>query len=267
MVRLFFGKIGATTGLMFAGVSRLFGLFAEVMGGIFVSFYEKGVVQPRQVFRQIVLMGVDSIAIICLVCTAVGMVLALQAGYQLKEFGATLYTGSLVAVSVTRELGPLVTGIVITGRVGARVAAELGTMKVQEEVDALTTMGLNVVRYLVIPRFIALMIILPCLTVLGDIMGMVGGFLIGTLGMGINPHLYVSVSIDALVMKDFFTSIVKSVIFAFIIALISCHQGLSVSGGADGVGKSTTQAVVLSIILIIVMDCVATGVIYFALPS
>jgi len=266
-MRLFFGKVGETTATFFAGVSRLYALFAEVTGGIVASFYEKKVVRTPHVFRQIVLMGVDSLGIICLVGAAVGMVLALQAGYQLKEFGATLYTGSLVAVSITRELGPLVAAIVITGRVGARVAAELGTMKVQEEVDALATMGLNPVRYLVIPRCLALVIILPCLTVLADVMGMIGGFLIGTLGMGINTYLYVSVSFDALVFKDIYTGLVKSVIFAMLIALVSCHQGLSVTGGADGVGKSTTQAVVISIILVIVMDCVATAVFYYALPS
>ncbi|MFZ5801989.1 MAG: MlaE family ABC transporter permease [Candidatus Omnitrophota bacterium] len=245
----------------------MIGLLADVAGSFFLSFFQRKVINPRHVFHQIVLMGVDSVPIICLVGTAVGMVLALQAGYQLKQFGALLYTGSLVAVSVTRELGPLVASIVITGRVGARMAAELGTMKVQEEVDALTVMGLNPIRYLVAPRVLALVTVLPCLTVVADVTGMIGGFLIGVLGMGINPDLYIKVGFDALVLKDIYTGLAKSGIFAFLIALISCHQGLSVSGGAEGVGKSTTQAVVISIIMIIIMDCVATAVFFYALPS
>ncbi len=265
-MRDFFGNMGYNAAFWMVGLSRLFTLFGAVLSAFFQGFYTKGIIQPRHVFRQIVLMGVDSVGIICLVCAAVGMVLALQGGYQLDEFGATMYTGSLVSISVLRELGPLVAAIVITGRVGARVAAELGTMKVQEEVDALTTMGLNPIRYLVLPRCLAMVVILPCLTVLADVMGMLGGFLIGTLSMGINAFLYLKVSFDVLVLKDVLMGLFKSVLFALLIALISCDQGLAVEGGADGVGKSTTQAVVLSIIMIIVMDCVATAIFMFVFP-
>lgn len=266
-MKVFFGKIGSTAGLLFAGVSRLFDLAQDVVATVISAFYQKNVLSSRHIARQMVIMGIESLVIICLVGVSVGMVLALQAAYQLKEFGALLYTGSLVNVSITRELGPLVAAIVITGRIGARMAAELGTMKVQEEVDALTTMGLNPIRYLVVPRCISLMVVLPCLTVIADLMGMLGGFLIGTLSMGINPYLYLSVGFDALVLKDIFTGLAKSAIFAAIIALISCHRGLSVEGGADGVGKSTTEAVVTSIILIIVVDCLATAIFYYAVPS
>lgn len=263
----FFGKVGQSAGFLLAGVSRLYGLFAEVTHAVSLSFFQKKVVQPRHIFRQMVLMGVDSLGIICLVGTSVGMVLALQAGYQLKQFGAILYTGSLVSLSTVRELGPLVAAIVITGRVGARMAAELGTMKVSEEIDALSTMGLNPVRYLVVPRCVSLCVMLPCLTVIADVMGMIGGFVIGTLAMSINPYLYLAKNFDSLVVKDIYTGLGKSLIFALIIALVSCHQGLSVEGGAEGVGKSTTSAVVISIILIIVMDCVTTAVFFYAFPS
>lgn len=265
-MRDFFGKIGATSAFMFSGVARLGSLFASVTGVIVSSLYKRKVVKSRHIFNQIVLMGVDSLGIICLMGAAVGAVLALQGGYQLKDIGAVSYTGSLVSVSIMRELGPLMAAIVITGRIGARVAAELGTMKVQEEVDALTTMGLNPIRYLVAPRCIALMIVLPLLTIIADIVGMIGGFLVGVFSLNINPYLYVTTSMDILVLKDVYTGLAKSVFFALIIGLISCHQGLSVDGGADGVGKSTTQAVVTSIILIIVMDAVLTSIFFYAFP-
>jgi phospholipid/cholesterol/gamma-HCH transport system permease protein len=265
-MKAFLGKVGQSAGLLFAGIAQLFGLFGVVTKTAVTSVYQKKVVKASHVFRQMVVMGVDSVGIVGLVGIAVGAVLALQAAYQLKQFGALLYTGSLVALSVTRELGPLLAAIVITGRVGARMAAELGTMKVQEEVDALTTMGLNPIRYLVVPRCIAIIVVLPCLTVLADVMGMLGGFIVGTLALDINPYLYVSNSFKMLVLKDVYTGLIKSGLFAATIGLVSCYQGLAVEGGAEGVGKATTQAVVISIILIIVGDCLATAVMYYALP-
>ncbi len=263
----FFGGIGQSAAFIFTGLNRLYELFAAIIKAIVSSFYTPKVIQPRHVFNQMVLMGVNSIGIVCLVGASVGMVLALQAAYQLKSMGAEVYTGGLVSVTMCRELGPLVAAIVLTGRVGARMAAELGTMVVQEEVDALTTMGLNPVRYLVVPRVIALIIVLPCLTVICDLMGMLGGYIIGTYAVGINPYLYLANNFDSLVIKDIYEGLIKSGIFAFLIALICCHQGLSVSGGAEGVGKATTSAVVTSLIVIIVMDGLATAVLVYALPS
>src|SRR3990167_5922532 len=229
-IRGFFGKIGQNTGLFFAGEGRLFDLFKSVVKVFGMALIRKKTVKSEHVFQQIVLMGVESLGIICLVAVAVGMILALQAAYQLKQFGAVIYTGSLVSVSMARELGPLVAAIIISGRVGARMAAELGTMKVSEEIDALTTIGLNPIRYLVVPRCLALIVMLPCLTVVTDIIGMLGGFLVGTLGVGINPYLYIEKNFDALVLKDIYTGLSKSFIFAILIALVSCHEGLSVRG-------------------------------------
>jgi phospholipid/cholesterol/gamma-HCH transport system permease protein len=262
----FFGRVGQTAAFVMSGVARLGGLFREVTFAVFQSFRDPKTIRTHAVFEQMVLAGVDSLPIICLVASSVGMVLALQSAYQLKEFGAVIYTGSLVSVSVTRELGPLIAAIIISGRIGARMAAELGTMRVQEEVDALVTMGLNPIRFLVVPRCLSMVVVLPCLTVITDIMAMIGGFVIGTYGVNINPDLYIAKSIDALVLKDLYTGLAKTVIFAVLIALVSCHQGLSVEGGAEGVGKATTQAVVTSIVLIIVVDCLATAVFYYAFP-
>jgi phospholipid/cholesterol/gamma-HCH transport system permease protein len=263
----FFGRTGEAAGLLFANTARLFGLFGSVVKILFSSFSNPKAFSPAAVSRQMLLSGVESLGIISLVAAAVGTVLALQAAYQLKLFGAVIYTGSLVSVSVTRELGPLVAAIVISGRIGARMAAEIGTMKVQEEVSALITMGIHPVRFLVVPRCLAMVVMLPCLTVITDVVAMAGGYLIGVYGVGINADLYVAKSIDAMVLKDIYTGLGKSFLFALIIALVSCHQGLSVEGGAEGVGRATTQAVVISIVLIIVVDCLATAIIYYALPS
>ncbi len=266
-MRDFFGSIGSAAAFLFAGVARLFGLFARVSSTALFSGAAKKTTRHNAVFHQMVLSGVDSLPIICLVGCSMGMVLALQGAYQLKQFGAVMYTGSLVSVSVARELGPLMAAIVIAGRIGARMAAEIGTMKVQEEVDALTTMGLDPIRFLVVPRCLALCFTLPCLVIVTDVVAMIGGFVIGVLSVGINPDLYIAKSFDALVLKDIYTGLAKSFLFAALIGLVSCHQGLSVEGGADEVGRATTQAVVTSIVLIIVVDCLATAVFYYALPS
>ncbi len=263
----FFGKIGRMVAELLAGVSRLGALGASVCAVFGRIFFDRKAVRVRHVTHQIVLMGVHSTAVICLVGLSVGMVLALQAAYQLRQFGAQLYTGSLVSVSVTRELGPLVAAIVLSGRVGARLAAELGSMKVAEEIDALSTMGLNPVRYLVAPRCLAFLIVLPLLTVIADIMGMAGGFLISVFGLHINPYMYLDKTFEALVLKDIYTGLIKSFLFAGLISLVSCYQGLSVELGAEGVGKATTSAVVISIVLILGVDCLATAVLYYAFPG
>ncbi len=263
----FAGKTGQSLFFVLAGVARLWDLGTAVIGYAFTSLFQKKIVPRDTLFHQMVQIGIDSTGIVSLVGASVGTVLALQAAYSLKTFGALMYTGSLVCVAMARELGPLIAAIVISGRIGARMAAEIGTMMVQEEVDALTTMGINPIRYLVAPRAIALALMLPCLTVIVDVVGMVGGWAIGVTGLGINSTLYIAKSVEALCLKDIYTGLLKSFIFSILIALVSCHQGLSVSGGADAVGKATTQAVVISIVLIIVVDCLATAVIYYALPT
>lgn len=266
MIQNFFGRIGRTGLTLLGETGRLGRLWSEVARWTARAFVQKKVLRRESLFRQVVLMGVDSVPIICLVGASVGTVLALQAAYQLRQFGAVMYTGSLVSVSMARELGPLVAAIVIAGRVGARIAAELGTMKVQEEVDALTTMALNPIRFLVLPRCLALFLVLPCLTIIADAIGMLGGFLIGTLSLGIDSYLYLEKNFDALVLKDIYTGLAKSAAFALLIGLVSSYQGLAVEGGAEGVGRATTQAVVVSIVLIIVTDSLFTAIFYYAFP-
>jgi phospholipid/cholesterol/gamma-HCH transport system permease protein len=217
-------------------------------------------------FKECVNVGLKSLPIIALVLAAIGLVLALQSAYQLKQFGAMSFTGGLVSVSIARELGPLMVAIIISGRIGAAIAAEIGSMKTAEEVDALTTMAINPVYFLVTPKFLALFFMVPCLTALGDVIGMFGGYAIGVLSLDIGSEMYINNSFDAMVAKDIITGLIKSFFFAGTIAFISCYQGLKVRGGAEGVGHATTQAVVLSIVMIIVIDTMFTAIFYYVFP-
>lgn len=245
-------------------IARLFQLAREFFYWILIApLIGKSGVRRHAFVHQLVFAGNESVFIIFLVAISVGAVLALQSAYQLGQFGATIYTGALVSVSMARELGPLVTAIVIAGRVGASITAELGTMKVQEEVDALTTMGISPVPFLVVPRLAAILIMLPCLTVLSFVIGILGGFLIGTVGLGLERNLFLDKTFDALVPKDILTGFAKSFVFAFIIGTTSTYKGLSVKGGAEGVGRATTESIVWSIISIIVFDCILTAIFYY----
>lgn len=249
------------------GMER-FGRFCLLAGEIF----HRGVVRPlrgefaklSEVVRCVYRMGIGSVPIVCLICSFVGMILAMQTAYQLAKFGATLYVASLVSVSVVRELGPLITAILVSGRVGAGVAAELGTMSVSEEITALRTMALNPVRILLVPRVAGLVISLPILTLIGDAVAILGGLVIGWAYLNLAPSLFYKVAIEGLVMKDFLTGFAKSVIFAVLIGLISCYKGYYVRGGAVGVGTATTETVVQSIVAIIIADLLFTALFYFA---
>ena len=182
----------------------------------------------------------------------------MQSAYQLQQFGATIYVANLVAVSICRELSPLLTAIIITGRSGSAITAEIGTMKVSEEIDALKTMGLNPISYLVVPRTIAMLVMVPALTLIGDFVGVLGGYVISMATLDFTSVRYVNQTIDAIVFKDVASGLVKSFFFGLIIAMIGSYEGFKVQGGAEGVGKSTTQAVVVSIFLIIAADVIFT---------
>jgi len=217
-------------------------------------------------FKECTEVGIKSFPIIALVTGAIGLVLALQSAYQLKQFGALMYTGALVSVSMTRELGPLIVAIVISGRIGAAIAAEIGSMKTAEEIDALDTMAINPVYFLVVPKFLALFLMVPCLTALGDVIGIFGGYLIGVFSLGIGSEIYIDKSFDAMISKDIVTGLIKSFFFAGTIAFISCFQGLRVRGGAEGVGRATTQAVVTSIVMVVLIDTLFTAIFYYVFP-
>ncbi|MDP8216911.1 MAG: ABC transporter permease [Candidatus Kaelpia imicola] len=216
-------------------------------------------------YKQMIKIGLESFPIVSLTAIFIGIVIALQSAYQMQRLSAEIYIASLVALSVVRELGPVITGLVVAGRVGASVSAELGTMKVTEQVDAMESMATDSVQYLVIPRFLALLFMLPILTIYADIIGILGGFLIGVTKLGIGANQYLKLTFEALAMKDIYSGFVKPVVFAIIIALISAQEGFMARGGAEGVGRATTRTVVNTFILIIIADCLITAFFYFIL--
>ena len=204
--------------------------------------------------------GTDGIPIVIVLDFLVGFVMAYQSAVQLKLFGANIYVADLVGIAVTRELAPLMTAIIIAGRSGAAYAAELGTMRVSEEIDALRTMGFRPISYLVTPRTITLAIVAPVLTLLGAVAGVLGGMVVGAMSLGVTPHGYFAELQTILDLSDVWTGLVKSVGFGIAIAFIGCRQGLSARGAAQGVGRSTTSTVVACLFAIVVIDTLFTVV-------
>lgn len=207
--------------------------------------------------------GVDAFPIASLIALLVGLVVALQAAYQLSRFGANIYVADLITVSMTREMGPLMTAIIIAGRSGAAIAAEIATMQVSEEIDALRAMGLEPTRYVVVPKFVGITFTMPLLVAFANLFGILGGFAIASLYLGIGPGAYWDQVGDALVLKDVVTGLVKSVAFAWIIVLIAAHYGFQARGGAESVGRVTTASVVASIFWVIVADALFSLLFYF----
>ncbi len=220
----------------------------------------------KRIFEQAKKAGNDSLGIVALVSLFIGFIFALQTAYFMSQIGSEIYIASLVGLSLVREMGPVITALVVAGRVGASITAELGTMQVTEQIDALETLGSNPVRYLVVPRFVALAIMMPVLTLYADLVGILGSYIICVSKLGITSSMYIHVTADALAYKDIFTGLFKTIIFGMIIAISSSYEGFNVEGGAEGVGKATTRAVVSMFILIIAADCVSTAIFYFLFP-
>jgi len=202
--------------------------------------------------------GADAVPIVLLINFLVGLVMAFQASVQLKRFGANILVADLIGISITRELGPLMTAIVVCGRSGAAFAAELGSMKVNEEVDALRTMGLGPMGYLVLPRLLALMIVMPLLSLLADVMGILGGLIVAITSLELTATAYLNEIEKAVSPWDVTSGLIKSVLFAFAIAMIACQQGLATEGGAEGVGRRTTAAVGITLFTLILTDAAFT---------
>lgn len=247
----------ATVDLFQEGVSVL-----DFLGQLVSSAWHS-LRHPRSInFRDIALTmeraGADAAPIVVLINFLIGFVIAYQSALQLKQFGASIFVADLVGVSMTRELGPLMTAIIVCGRTGAAFAAELGTMKVSEEVDALRTLGFVPLRYLVMPRVLGLMFVAPLLTLVADAVGIVGGLVVGAMTLDITPTAYFIQTVNAVKPWDVFSGALKSVVFAGAIALIACQQGLATSGGAEGVGRRTTSAVVSILFTLILLDALFT---------
>lgn len=229
----------------------------------FISPFKGKSIRLKASISEIVKAGYNSVPIVAVISLFVGIILALQAAYQLKKVGALIYVANLVGVSITRELGPILTAIIVSGRSGSAFAAEIGSMKAAEEIDALTTMGINPVRFLVIPKLIALMFMLPALTIFADAIGIFGGFLLSTVVLEIHPYNYFQQTLNALLVKDIMTGLIKAWAFGIVITIVGAYQGFKVEGGAEEVGRRTTASVVVSIFLVIVFDLFFTSLFYY----
>ncbi len=233
-------------------------LLVESLFWILAGPFIKRPVRISSIFPQMMTMGIAACPIVFVLSFSIGVMLAIQMIYNLKTFGAESQVVVGVALSVTREFGPLITGILIAGRTGSSLAAKIGTMQVNQEIDALRVMGINPVRYLVAPALFAMMIMVPVLTFFSDLAGLLGGAVYTSIEIGLSFDAYIDRTVSALAVADVMQGIFKSLLFALIITLVGVSNGFSVTGGAEGVGKATTRSVVLSISYIVIADMIFT---------
>ena len=208
----------------------------------------------KNVLKQMEEIGFNSVPVVLTTAVSTGMVLALQSYTGFKRFGAETLIGTVVSLSMTRELGPVLTGLMVAGRAGASMAAELGTMRVTEQIDALTTLATNPMKYLVVPRFIASTVMMFFLSALGSMIGIVGGYFVGVKVLHTNPVTYITNSENFTEVTDIWYGLIKALVFGAVVGLIGCYKGFHTEGGAEGVGKATTGAVVISCMLILILD-------------
>lgn len=248
---------------IFAGGMSI--LLAQTIGWSARSLIgRKGKFARSRLLKQMIRVGIRSIPIVLLIQFSIGFILALQMAPELEAYGQVEQVASINAVAGFRELGPLMAGIVLAGFAGASIAAELGTMVTTEEIEALQVQAINPVRYLVVPRVLATVIMMVCLTVIADLMLVFGGFVTGVLQLGISASRYYHVTLDTLTNKGFLTGLIKGGLFGLMISLIACYQGLAVkpSQGSEGVGHATTVTVVRSIVALVVLDGILTALFY-----
>jgi phospholipid/cholesterol/gamma-HCH transport system permease protein len=236
--------------------ARTFAAFIAMLGG------GRGF-RLSALFTQMVRIGVASMPTVGLANFLLGVVLAIQGAGQFEKLNATNLVAALVAFSVLREIGPLITAVIVIGRSGSAITAEVGTMKVAEEIEALNVMGIDPVKFLVLPRVLAMIIMMPVLTVLGEAAGLFAGWLICVTTLSLDPIFYVQNSVAAVEQKDLFTGLLKALCFGYVVGSVSCYYGMGVEGGAEGVGKATTTSVVTCLTSMLAMDALLTTLIYF----
>lgn len=256
-------QVGGTITGGLAYVGELAALGGRAVYVTLVGPFRGKPVRLQRAIAQAMAVGVGALPILSLITFFIGLILALQSAYELRKFGALSYVAGAVALSMTRELGPLITAILVIGRSGSAFAAELGTMRVTEEIDAMETMAIDPVHFLVAPKFLAMIIMMPCLTIWANAMGIVGGGLFGVAQADFTWPRYLQASMDALYMRDIVTGLIKSVMFGITITAVGCHEGLATTAGPEQVGRSTTRAVVISIFLVIAVDLVFTALFFF----
>ena len=253
----FFKKIGSVFFEVFGSIGEIVLFFVDFVRYLFIGqFYAKNF------FLQLIKIGYNSLPVVGLTSIFTGMVLALQSYTGFSRFSAESAIPNVVVLSITRELAPVLAGLMVAGRSGAAIAAEIGTMKVTEQIDALKTLSTNPFNYLVVPRVLAGIISLPILVFIGDIIGVLGGYLICTQVLNFNPVVYLQNTYNFVQFLDVFSGLVKACVFGFIITLMGCYYGFNAKGGAQGVGMSTTYSVVSSSILILLMNYILTSLFF-----
>ena len=230
-------------------------LMSDLTVASFRALFDKRGIRQGTFVDQAIAIGSGALPIVALILFLIGAVSALQSAAQLRQFGAHIFVADLLAIGICRELGPLMTAIIVSGRSGSAIAAEVATMKFTEELDALRTMGLDALRFVAVPKMWAMLLCVPLLTIMADFVGILGGVFVAVTSLEVSPGAFVTRALEALILKDVLTGLVKSLSFAWIITLIGIYQGLNFRGGASGVGSSTTASVVASIFGIILLDC------------
>jgi phospholipid/cholesterol/gamma-HCH transport system permease protein len=259
----------ATLSVVDAGAQKIryLGGMTYLVGDCFAWIYRSLVKREVRLgsdhlLAQMVRVGLKSIPIIAMVEAFIGVILALQMAPTMQKYGQLQQIATIVAIAMTRELGPLISGIVLSGFAGASIAAELGTMVEGEEIKALRAHALNPIRFLVLPRFLATVIMLTLLIVIADVVGVIGGLLVGTQILGIGFDIYLATTRLAITSNDFLSGVAKGPLFGLLISMIACYEGLNVSGGAAGVGRATTNTVVKCIVALISADVIVTSLLY-----
>jgi phospholipid/cholesterol/gamma-HCH transport system permease protein len=251
-------QVGQATLNVFDEAVSMLGFVGDLAASTWASLRRPRSINARDVFLTMERAGADATPIVLLINFLIGFVIAYQSAQELARFGANIYVADLVGVSMTRELAPLMTAIILCGRTGAAFSAELGTMVVSEEVDGLRTLGFLPFPYLVMPRLLGLVCVAPLLTLLADAVGIAGGLVVGAWTLDVTPTAFWGETLSAVKPWDVWSGVLKSMVFAGAIAVISCHQGLATSGGAEGVGRRTTTAVVSILFMLILLDAVFT---------
>ncbi|MCK4979447.1 MAG: ABC transporter permease, partial [Candidatus Delongbacteria bacterium] len=238
-------------------------LSADIFAYSIRSIFNKDGRRKGSIYEQILLMGNNAVPIVFLLSFLIGLILSLQSAAQLRQFGANIYLVDLIVISMITEMGPMITAIIVAGRSGSAIAAEISTMKITEELDALKVMALNPLKYVVAPKMIAMTISLPILTIFANIIGILGGFIIAVIYLDLSPIVFFNRAVDVMTLSFWWQSMLKSVLFSWLIVLIGAHFGFNVKGGAEGVGKATTASVVAAIFAVIMTDALLSIIFYF----
>jgi phospholipid/cholesterol/gamma-HCH transport system permease protein len=258
-----FYQLGAVAEHHFRDFRRIMTFVGDLITALMYVIRHPLSLRTNDVYTYMRKIGVDGFPIVTLISVLIGVIMAFMSSLQLKQFGATTYVAPLVSFGMVRELGPMMTAILVAGRSGSAFSAEIGSMMINEEVDALTIMGFDPVRFLVVPKVLASMIVIPLLAVYSAFFGIVGGLLVGVLGLDLTAHSYIQQSISSISLFDVVSSLIKTTVFAVLISGIACQRGFQVRGGADAVGSATTSAVVSAIFLIILANSAFAIILYY----